>query len=68
MLEASLYSPVKAFLEGLGFLLKGEIGGCDLLALSADSPPIAVICELKLQFKASTTGRGFDLQALPKPA
>ena len=34
MLETSLYNPVKRFLEGLGFAVKGEIGGCDLLALS----------------------------------
>ena len=40
MLETSLYSPVKSFLEGLGYLVKGEIGGCDLLALSGDFPSI----------------------------
>ena len=33
ILETSLYRPVKAFLEGLGFVVKGEVGGCDLLAL-----------------------------------
>lgn len=50
MLETSLYSPVKRFLEGLGFVVKGEIGGCDVVALSDDAPPIVVVCELKLQF------------------
>ena len=40
ILETSLYRPVKAFLEGLGFLVKGEIGGCDLLALRGDDPPL----------------------------
>ena len=34
MLETSLYNPVKGFLEGLGYLVKGVIGGCDLLALN----------------------------------
>ena len=63
MLETSLYSPVKGFLEGLGFMVKGEIGGCDLLALSADSPPIVVICELKLQFNLELVLQGVDRMA-----
>ncbi|MER9234780.1 DUF2161 family putative PD-(D/E)XK-type phosphodiesterase [Mesorhizobium sp. M0622] len=63
MLETSLYSPVKTFLEGLGFMVKGEIGGCDLLALSADSPPIVVICELKLKFNLELVLQGVDRMA-----
>jgi hypothetical protein len=49
-LETALYLPVKRFLEKLGFTVKGEIGGCDLVALSRDEPPIVVIGELKLSF------------------
>jgi hypothetical protein len=49
-LETALYLPVKRFLESLGFTVKGEIGGCDLVALSGDDPPIVVIGELKLSF------------------
>jgi hypothetical protein len=49
-LETALYLPVKRFLENLGFTVKGEIGGCDLVALSADEPPVVVIGELKLAF------------------
>jgi hypothetical protein len=49
-LETALYLPVKRFLEKLGFAVKGEIGGCDLVALSADDPPVVVIGELKLAF------------------
>jgi hypothetical protein len=49
-LETALYLPVKRFLEKLGFTVKGEIGGCDLVALSGDDPPIVVIGELKLAF------------------
>lgn len=63
MLETSLYSPVKGFLESLGFTVKGEIGGCDLLALSADSPPIVVICELKLKFNLELVLQGVDRAA-----
>src|SRR5213593_2695390 len=49
-LETALYPPVKRFLENLGFTVKGEVGGCDLVALSCDDPPIVVIGELKLAF------------------
>lgn len=49
-METSLYLPVKRFLERLGFTVKGEIGGCDLVALSGDDPPIVVVGELKLTF------------------
>jgi hypothetical protein len=49
-LETALYLPVKRFLEKLGFAVKGEIGGCDLVALNGDEPPIVVVGELKLAF------------------
>lgn len=49
-METALYLPVKLFLERLGFAVKGEIGGCDLVALSGDEPPIVVVGELKLSF------------------
>jgi hypothetical protein len=49
-LETTLYLPVKRFLEKLGFTVKGEVGGCDLVALSGDDPPLVVIGELKLTF------------------
>src|SRR5262249_13011509 len=49
-LETALYLPVKRFLERLGFTVKGEIGGCDLVGLSGDDPPTVVIGELKQAF------------------
>ncbi|MGJ4939690.1 DUF2161 domain-containing phosphodiesterase [Bradyrhizobium sp. HKCCYLS1011] len=49
-METALYMPVKRFLETLGFSVKGEIGGCDVVALKGDDPPIVVICELKQAF------------------
>jgi hypothetical protein len=49
-LETALYLPVKRFLEKLGFTVKGEVGGCDLVALNGDDPPVVVIGELKLAF------------------
>jgi hypothetical protein len=50
ILETALYLPVKRHLEKLGFTVKGEVGGCDLVALSGDEPPVVVIGELKLAF------------------
>ena len=49
-METALYLPVKRFLEKLGFTVKGEVGGCDLVALSGSDPPVVVIGELKLAF------------------
>jgi hypothetical protein len=49
-LESSLYLPVKRFLEKLGFEVKGEVCGCDLVALRDGEPPAVIIGELKLTF------------------
>ncbi|WP_420963632.1 DUF2161 domain-containing phosphodiesterase [Brucella sp. IR073] len=49
-METSLYLPVKAFLEKAGYVVKGEVGGCDLVGLSDGDPPVVVICELKMSF------------------
>jgi hypothetical protein len=43
--------------------VKGEIGGCDLLALSSDFPPIVVMCELKLRFNLELVLQGVDRMA-----
>jgi hypothetical protein len=43
--ETSLYAPVKRFLEGQGYTVKGEIGRCDVVARRGDEPPLVV--ELK---------------------
>ena len=59
-LETSLYRPVKAFLEGLGFIVKGEVGGCDLVALKGGDPPLVVIGELKLTFNLELVLQGVD--------
>ena len=49
-MESSLYLPVKRFLEKLGFGVKGEICGCDLVALRDGEPSAIIIGELKLTF------------------
>ena len=49
-METTLYPPVKRFLEGLGFEVKGEVCGCDVVALDKGIPVAVVIAELKLAF------------------
>src|SRR5258708_36237064 len=58
--ETALYGPVKRFLEGLGFDVKGEICGCDLVALRADEPPLVVIVERKLGFNLELVLQGIN--------
>lgn len=62
-METALYLPVKRFLEKLGFTVKGEIGDCDLVALSGDEPPIVVIGELKLSFNLELILQAVDRAA-----
>ncbi|GLK72193.1 hypothetical protein GCM10017643_23090 [Ancylobacter dichloromethanicus] len=59
-LETSLYLPVKRFLEERGFTVKGEVGGCDLVALSGDDTPVVVIGEMKLSFNLELVLQGVD--------
>ena len=59
-METALYLPVKRFLEKLGFAVKGEIGGCDLVGLRGDDPPVVVICELKLSFNLELLMQAVD--------
>ena len=49
-METDLYPPVKRFLEGLGLEVKGEVRGCDLVALSGGEPELVVIGEMKQTF------------------
>lgn len=63
MTETSLYGPVKAHLETLGFDVKGEVGSCDMLGLSADGS-VVVVCELKMQFNLELVLQGVDRQAV----
>lgn len=46
--ETELYPPIKTFLEGQGYAVKGEIGRCDVVAVRGDEDP--VIVEMKTRF------------------
>src|SRR5262245_1446819 len=61
-LESDLYQPVKALLEGQGYSVKGEVRGCDVVAVRGDEPP--VIVELKRAFGLSLVLQGVDRLAL----
>ena len=47
MSETALYPAVKRFLEAAGFEAKGEVCGCDIVAVRNGEPPRLVIVELK---------------------
>lgn len=46
--ETDLYPPIKRFLEGQGYEVKGEVGDADIVAVRGEEPP--VIVELKTSF------------------
>lgn len=58
MSEADLYAPIKQFLEAQGYAVKGEIGGCDVLAIRGDESP--VIVELKERLNLALILQGVD--------
>jgi hypothetical protein len=62
MAEADLYAPVKRFLEGQGYAVKGEVRDCDLVAIRGDEAP--VIVELKTAFSLALLMQGVDRQAM----
>jgi hypothetical protein len=62
--ETALYLPVKRYLESLGFEVKGEICGCDVVALRGVTCPVVVVCELKLGFNLELILQGVDRSAV----
>ncbi len=61
-LESDLYAPVKALLEGQGYVVKGEVRGCDVVAVRGAEPPVVV--ELKRTFGLGLVLQGVDRLAL----
>ncbi|HWI66395.1 MAG TPA: DUF2161 family putative PD-(D/E)XK-type phosphodiesterase [Symbiobacteriaceae bacterium] len=59
--EADLYGPVKRFLEDLGFTVKGEVNGCDLVAVRGDD---LVLVELKVAFNLPLVLQGIERQRM----
>lgn len=59
--EADLYPPLKAFFEGRGLEVKGEIGAADLVAMGGPDP---VVVEMKLKFSLALYHQGIARLAL----
>ncbi len=58
MAETDLYLPLKAFMEGAGYAVKGEINDCDLVGVKEGEPPVVVVCEMKLAFNLELVMQG----------
>ena len=58
--ETALYDAVKAFLERQGLEVKGEVCGCDVVAVRGAEPPVLVITELKLGLSLELVLQGVD--------
>lgn len=56
--ETDLYQPIKTFLEGQGYEVKGEVGDCDLLAVRGKEEPVVV--EMKRRFSLELVLQGVD--------
>ena len=66
--EQDLYAPVKRFLEDLGYEVKGEVRGCDVVAVrrggdQGETEPTIVV-ELKLAFTLGFVLQGVDRLAV----
>ncbi len=57
--ETELYLPVKSFLERLGYEVKSEVHGCDIVAFRGESRE-PVIVELKKTFNLPLLFQGID--------
>ncbi len=62
MKEADLYPDLKRYLEAQGYVVKAEVGACDILARRRDEP--AVVVEMKLSFSLALVMQGVARQAL----
>lgn len=62
MKEADLYPPVKAYLQRLGYEVKGEVGAADIVALRPGEAPLVV--ELKTGFSLALFHQAIDRQAV----
>lgn len=58
MAEVDLYGPVKRFLEAQGYMVKGEIGACDIVAVRGNETPVVV--ELKERLSLALVLQGVD--------
>ncbi|KFL31613.1 hypothetical protein JP75_08795 [Devosia riboflavina] len=60
MAETDLYLPLKAFMEGAGYSVKGEVNGCDLVGVKDGDPTVLIVCEMKLAFNLELVMQGVN--------
>jgi hypothetical protein len=60
MSETTLYPAVKRFLEGAGFCVKGEVNGCDAVAVRDGGELRLAIVEMKLGFNLDLLLQAMD--------
>ncbi|MEO0637959.1 MAG: DUF2161 family putative PD-(D/E)XK-type phosphodiesterase, partial [Pseudomonadota bacterium] len=60
--ETDLYPPIKAYLEGQGYVVKGEVGAADVVAVRGSEPPIIV--ELKTGFSLTLLHQAVERQSV----
>jgi len=58
--EAALYPPVKRFLQERGYDVKGEVAGCDVVAVRHAEPTLLAVVELKLGLSFELRLQGVD--------
>jgi hypothetical protein len=56
--ETELYAPVKSFFEQQGYVVRGEVKHCDIVAIRGEEPP--VIVELKKSFTIPLLVQGLE--------
>jgi len=61
--ETELYAPVKRWLEGRGYAVRGEVRGCDVVAVR-DGEPWPVVVELKKRFNLSLFLQAVERRAM----
>ncbi len=61
MRESDLYPPIKSYLEAQGFVVKAEVGACDVLARRGDQ---TLVVEMKLTFSLALVMQGVARQSL----
>jgi len=62
MRETDLYPPVKAFFEAAGYVVKGEVGAADVVAMRPGEDPVVV--ELKTGFSLALLHQAIARQAV----
>ena len=59
LLESDLYGPVRSYLEGLGYDVKGEVKDCDVAAVRDGE---LIVVELKRGFTLELVFQAMDRQ------